>query len=81
MNLEVNISNWKLRQYRDFMKATQTGDFDVILETLSRLIVSWDFAGDPKNLDYWLDELSILDWQNILNKFMEVMQQKFAVKN
>lgn len=81
MNLTIDITGWKLRQYRDFIAATKTGDFDVLIEVLSKLITSWDFAGDPKNTDYWLDELTVTDWQNIQKRFTELLTEKFSIKN
>ena len=81
MNLQIDVTNWKLRQYRDFLVATKEGDFDKIIEILSQLITAWDFSGDPKDVDFWLDNLNIMDWQAILTQFTKLLSEKFNTKN
>lgn len=80
MELKLNIKNWKLRQYRDFMVAAKAGEFDTILESLSLLVDSWEYAGDPKDVNYWLDELDLSQWQQIVNKVNALLTEAFSSK-
>ena len=81
MNLKLNIGNWKLRQYRDFMVAVRDGNFDSVLESLSKLVEEWEFSGDPKDINYWLDELDLTQWRQIVTRVNELLSAEFSTKN
>lgn len=78
MNVTINAKNWKLRQYRDFIKATQTNDLDKIIELVPLLIEKWDLPGDPKDQDYVLDNLDLQQWIDVTKLVTVALTQEFA---
>jgi hypothetical protein len=80
MELTINAKNWKLRQYRDFTVAAKEGDFDKILSLLSLIIEKWNLPGDPHDTNYYLDELDVLQWQELIAKVGEKLTEVFNSK-
>ncbi len=78
MALSINAKNWKLRQYRDFIKATKEGDLDKVIELVPMLIEKWDFPGDPHDQDYVLDTLSLQDWIDITKVVGDALTAEFS---
>lgn len=78
MILSIDAKNWKLRQYRDFIKATKDSDLDKIIELVPMLITKWELPGDPLDQDYVLDTLSLQDWIDITKVVGEALQAEFS---
>lgn len=81
MELVLDFSNWKLRQFRDFQKSVKDGDFDSVLNNVFGVIKSWNLKGDPKNFEWCLDNLSVEDWAEIVKQVNKSLAQKFEIKN
>lgn len=77
MDIKIDAKAWTLRNYRDFTNAIKEQSFDGILALVSKVIVSWPFDGDPRDTDYWLDNLNVLQWQEISTAVSEELSKQF----
>lgn len=81
MSIKIETANWSLRQYRNFMVAAQTGDFDSVVESLTHLVTEWDYGCDPTSVDCWLDNLNLDQWNDVVKEVTEKINTKFNSKN
>lgn len=77
MNLVIDSSNWKMRQYRDFIKATKDSDLDAIIKLVPQLISSWSLTGDPKDTEWVLDNVSLKEWIEITQAVNKSLTEEF----
>ena len=80
MELTINIDNWTVKDYRQFMKAFKDSDFEIILEKISKLIATWTLPGDPTDLAYY-DTLKMSQWRDITAKVLKAIETAFDTKN
>lgn len=76
----VNMKNWKMKDYRSFMKATETNSFEGMFELLSKVVLSWPYAGDPTDPASY-DELAMEEWLEVTKAVGASLSNQFSQGN
>lgn len=80
MEVNVNLDNWLLGDYIDYIDAAKSLDFKVLLNMLSLVITSWSLKGDPKDVKFYRT-LTIATWQELIIQVNKSLSDKFNPKN
>lgn len=76
----VDMKAWRMKDYRHFMRATQESEFDGMFDTLSKVIISWPYAGDPSDPASF-DELTMDEWLEVTKAVGSAMSNQFSQGN
>lgn len=76
LNIVVSFDGWRMRDMREFTKASQEGDLLKTFGMLAKVIKEWEFAGDPSDPASY-DELSLDDWVKLTGQVREAISDKF----
>lgn len=52
---EINLNGWRVREFRDFMRALTTNDFDRVAELVAGVIFEWPFEGSPSDPEAFMN--------------------------
>lgn len=74
--LVVDISGWKMKQFKKWQRAALAGDLDAMQEMMVGVVRSWPFAGQPNDPDAY-DDLAIADFMKIGKAIGEQVTELF----
>jgi len=51
----IDLSGWRVRQFRDYIKSVSENDFDLMAELIGHVVHEWPYEGDPHDPEAVLD--------------------------
>ncbi len=51
----IDLSGWRVRQFRDYIASVGNNDFDLMSELVGLVVNEWPYEGDPHNPEAVLD--------------------------
>lgn len=52
---EINLNNWRVRDFRNFMTALAGNDFETLATLVSQVVSVWPFEADPTSAEGLMD--------------------------
>jgi hypothetical protein len=77
MKFLVDSSGWKLRDYRNFLTAAKSNEFDPVLESMTKIV---KINGEFRDFEWLLDNLNLKDWQALTAEVQAVLTKEFEPK-
>lgn len=77
---QINLNGWKVRQFRDFLQALQSNDFDTVADLVSGVVIVWPFEGRPEDPESFLD-LEFVELGRLLRAINGAMTASFSQGN
>ena len=79
-DFDINLNGWKVRDFKEFMAALSSNDFERVAEKISGVVTSWPFAGDPSNPESLMN-LSFAELGQLLRAVNGAMLAAFSQGN
>ena len=73
---EFDFSGWRLRNLVMIQEAIGKGDLLELATMISGTVKSWEYAGDPKDVESLLD-LDFNQWREVSKAFNQAMSDSF----
>lgn len=74
--IEVDFSNWKMREYRRFSKSVREGDIDTVFELATTSVKSLPSGADPTKVETY-DDMSPEEWADVATAINEGLSKRF----
>lgn len=74
--IEVDFSEWKMREYRRFSKAVREGDIDAVFELAAQTVRSLPSGADPSNIDTY-DNMTPDEWAEVATAVNKGLTERF----
>lgn len=78
--ISVNIDNWNMGDYADFIEATKESNFALMFQTVAKVITGWPFEGDPTEADSYR-KLSVKAWRECVTAVTDAINNQFQQGN
>lgn len=79
-NFEIELNNWNIGDYGDFMQAIRTNDVDTVHAKFALVCLAWPYRGSPTDLAAYR-ALPLKEYKVILNATNAVMEKAFSQGN
>jgi hypothetical protein len=76
----VEMKRWRMKDYRQFMKATQESNFEDMFGLLSKVVVAWPYEGDPSVPESY-DGLTMDEWLAVTKAVGASLTNQFSQGN
>lgn len=76
----IDISKWRIRNFRNFINAVRTNDFDAMAAEASQVVLQWPYAGEPSDPEAFMN-LYLNQYPEIIRAINVEMEHSFSKGN